>query len=304
MSVTILRHDNSAEQFKGKIKLSIDKIAYTSKPAGAEIGAIRNRLGSKAAAAKIDIPTLGNVINNGQTTQGPILRDKQSDNEDTDSRFLEQQLFFIDIDNDYKDKESGKKYKSPAALDTPEQILAIATGAGLQPCIIAESFSSGKKDPNGEPIHKFHVGFAAAETITEVKQARRILFKLIDVFKGAADEACKDPARIIFGTAQSKQVYYNSAVNSIEALLNCSKAEPEETLEDPQQQPLPSSEPTDTAPRKSKGTNSAPKASGKTGIMSDFTRDLKENKTDPDRLLYMINPNNIDYEVWRRAVGS
>ena len=38
--------------------------------------------------------------------------------------------------------------------------------------------------------------------------------------------------------------------------------------------------------------------------MSDFTRDLKENKTDPDRLLYMINPNNIDYEVWRRAVGS
>ena len=305
MSVKLLRHDNSAEQFKGKIKLSIDKIAYTSKPAGAEIGAIRNRLGSKAAAAKIDIPTLGNVINNGQTTQGSILRDKQSDNEDTDSRFLEQQLFFIDIDNDYKDKESGKKYKSPAALDTPEQILAIATGAGLHPCIIAESFSSGKKDPNGEPIHKFHVGFAAAETITEVKQARRILFKLIDVFKGAADEACKDPARIIFGTAQSKQVYYNSAVNSIEALLNCSKAEPEETLEDPQQQPLPSSEPADTAPRKSKGTNSAPKASGKTGIMSDFTRDLKENKTDPDRLLFMIDPNTLDdYSQWFRALSS
>lgn len=304
MSVTLLMQDNSAEQYKGKIKLSIDKIAYTSKPERAEIGNIRNRLSGKAAATEIDILTLGNVINNGQTIQGPILRDKQSDNEDTDSRFLEQQLFFIDIDNDKAIQlESGKKVKvlCENPYSTTEQIINKAAAAGLTPCFIAESFSSGKKDINGAVIPKYHVGFASAEPVTDVKQARRILFKLIDVFKGAADEACKDPARIIFGTAQSKQVYYNSAVNSIEALLNCSKAEPEESPKDPQQQPLPSSEP---APKASKGTSSEPKASGKTGIMSDFTRELKENKTDPDILLQMIHPSALSYNDWLRVSAA
>lgn len=298
MSVKIIHSE--AEQFRGKIQLSIDTKSYTSKPAGSEIGAIRNRLSGKAAAAAIDIETLANEIQRGKTIQGAILRDKQNENDtDTDKRYLGQQLFCVDIDNDIKN-ENGEKVKSSTAIETPEHIQRIAAAAGLTPCFIAESFSSGKKDINGDTIPKYHVGFAAAEPVKDVSQSRRILFKLIDLFPNA-DEACKDPARIIFGTGKSKQVFYNSAVNSLETLLNCSPAEPEEPTEEPEQKQLPSSEP---APRASHTQSAAPKTSGKTGIMSDFTRDLKENKTDPDRLLYMINPNNIDYDKWRRVVGS
>ena len=308
MITKILNH-HAADTFSGKIKLSIDSKAYTSKPTGGEIGAIRNRLSGKAAAAAVDIQTLAIEQNNGKTIQGAILRDKQHENEDTDTRFICQQLYCVDIDNDTELRdESGNvvkdpsghtiKVKSPQAIETPEQIQAIAAAAGLTPCYIAESFSSGKKDINGAIIPKYHVGFAAAEPVKDVNQSRRILYKLIDVFPNA-DEACKDPARIIFGTAQSKQVFYNSAVNSIEALLKCSKAEPEGTPEEPEQPQLPSSEP---APRTKRTQSAAPKA--KSGVMSDFTRDLKENKTDPDRLLFMINPNNITFEQWRRVTGA
>lgn len=298
MSVKIIHSE--AEQFRGKIQLSIDTKSYTSKPAGAEIGAIRNRLSGKAAAAAIDIETLANEIQRGKTIQGAILRDKQNENDtDTDKRYLGQQLFCVDIDNDIKN-ENGEKVKSSTAIETPEHIQRIAAAAGLTPCFIAESFSSGKKDINGDTIPKYHVGFAAAEPVKDVSQSRRILFKLIDLFPNA-DEACKDPARIIFGTGKSKQVFYNSAVNSLETLLNCSPAEPEEPTEEPEQKQLPSSEP---APRARHTQSAAPKTSGKTGIMSDFTRDLKENKTDPDRLLFMINPNNLTFEQWRRVVAS
>ena len=293
MSVKII-HSN-AEQFRGKIQLSIDSKSYTSKPAGAEIGAIRNRLSGKAAAAAIDIETLANEIQRGKTIQGAILRDKQNENDtDTDKRFLNQQLFNVDIDNDVKN-ENGDKVKSSTAIETPEHIQSIAAAAGLTPCYIAESFSSGKKDVNGAIIPKYHVGFASSEPVTDVNQSRRILLNLLSVF-GSADEACKDPARIIFGTGKSKQVFYNSAVNSLDTLLNCGQA-PEE----PAPPQLPSSAP---APKAKRTQSAAAKASGKTGSMSDFTRDLKENKTDPDRLLFMINPNNLTFEQWRRVVAS
>ena len=320
MITKIINH-HAADTFSGKIKLSIDNKSYTSKPAGGEIGAIRNRLSGKAAAAVVDIQTLAIEQNNGKTIQGAILRDKKHEDEQgkdeqgkpvdnsTDNRFIMQQLFCVDIDNvtELRD-ESGNvvkdqsghtiKVKSSQAIETPEQIQEIAAAAGLTPCYIAESFSSGKTDINGAIIQKYHVGFAAAEPVKDVKQSRRILVKLIDVFPNA-DEACKDPARMIFGTAQSKQVFYNSAVNSIEALLKCSQAEPEEAQKEPEQPQLPSSEP---APRTSRTQSAAPKA--KSGVMSDFTRDLKENKTDPDRLLFMINPNNITFEQWRRVTGA
>ena len=295
MIVKLISHNN-AEQFSGKIQLSIDRESYQNKPAGAEVGAIRNRLSGRAAAHLIDIPTLAAEMNNGHTIQGATLRDKQNENEDTDSRFTGQQLFYIDIDNDEKN-ENGEKVKSSNAIETPEQIQAIAAAAGLTPCIIAPSFSNGKKDVNGATIPKYHVCFAAAEPVTDVKQARRIIENLMKVYGGQADKACKDPARILYGTRESEQVFYNSAVNSLETLLNCSPAEPEE----PEPPQLPSSEP---APKAKRTQSTAPKASGKTGHNSEFTTDIKENKADPDILLQMIPPADIDYNTWLRVSAA
>lgn len=281
-----------------KILTAIDNQGYKSKPKGAEIGTIRNKLAGKAAHHEVTIEQLAGLIAHGHTIQGALLEDKTSpeDPRNTDERFITQQAFIIDIDNKYKDKATGRELKTPRAIESPEEIKAIAAGAGLQPCIIAESFTSGTADDNGQPVKKYHAIFAADKPIKDVKQSRRILNGLIDLYnrgeqdKPPADRACKDPARIIFGTTPDKDIFVNSAVNSIETLLNCfpEPAEPE---------PEP-------APKAKRTQSTAAKASGKTGSMSDFTKDIKENKADPDIILQMINPNNITYEQWERASAA
>lgn len=292
MITEIIKTDNSAV-YDGNIIVSIDNIPYSSKPTGAEIGNIRNRLSGKAAHRGIGIKALAEAIEQGHTIQGALLRDKQNADEDTDSRFYMQQLFAVDIDNDYKDKETGKKYKSPAALDTPEDIIERAHGAGLNPCIISESFSSGKKDENGDTIHKYHVLFASAAPVKDVQQSRQIINNLLSLFN--ADEACKDPARILFGTDKGKAVYYCPAVNTTEILLACSPAPSSPApLEAPAKQPR--------ADRKTASPQSS--AAPRGSRMSDFTRDIKENKVDADVLLQMIDPNSLNYDEWLRVVAS
>ena len=295
MITEIIKTDNSAAI--DKVILSLDNWGYKNKPAGAEIGNITNRLQTGTSSHKqIEIGAIAAAIEKGCTVMGAILRDKQSESEDTDSRFIGQQLFYVDIDNDEKGTD-GKKYKRAAAIDTPEQIRAIAAGAGLQPCIIAPSFSDGKQDPNGETIHKFHVCFASSEPIKDVKQSRQIIENLINLYGGGADIACKNPSRLLFGTTSDKEILYSSVANSPELLLNC--GQPAEPAPIPESEPpqLQSSEP---APKASR----APKASGKTHKNSDFTTDIKENKTDPDILLQMIHPANIDYNTWLRVSAA
>lgn len=287
--------DNSAA-YNGNILVSIDTVPYNNKPAGAEIGNIRNRLSGKAAHRGIDIKALAEAIEQGHTIQGALLRDKQNENEDTDSRFFMQQLFAVDIDNDYKDKATRKKYKSPAALDTPAEIIERAHGAGLKPCIISESFSSGKQDENGDTIYKYHVLFAADSPIKDVQQSRQIINNLLSLFN--ADEACKDPARILFGTSKDKAVYYCPAVNAAAALLNCSPAPSAGAVLGAPAEPEP--EPEKAKPKSSSQSSAAVRG----GSMSDFTRDIKENKVDGDILLQMIDPNNLNYNEWLRVVSS
>ena len=108
-----------------------------------------------------------------------------------------QQLFAVDLDNVYKDKATGQKIKLPDAYETPEKILEISQGAGLTPSIIAESFSSTPE------LRKYHVLFAADKPVTDISQARQVILNLQDVF-GSADEACKDPARILFGSSKTR----------------------------------------------------------------------------------------------------
>lgn len=288
--ITQLSADNAAE-FKEKIYLSLDRVSYNKKPAGAEIKYIRNRLSGESAHHSTDFKGLAIAIENGQTAQCALLRDKRdsSDSEqNTDNRFLKQQLFAVDIDNDYKDKESGKKYKSPAALDTPEQILEISRGAGLQPCIISESYSSGKKDPNGETINKYHVIFASSEPVTDVQQSRQVINNLLRIFN--ADEACKDPARILFGTTKDKQVYYCNAVNTTELLLNCYHA--------------PEAAPAESSPRSRAAADKRRAQTVPAPSAGTWNDQYKSIEADPDILLQMIDTNALSYEEFCSATAA
>lgn len=269
---------------KTELQLAIDTQGYQSKPTGGEIGAIRNRLSGFKAHAALTIEQIADKIKHGYTIQGAQLKDKQSD-ENTDERFIQQQLFAVDIDNDYKDEKTGKKYKLSQSIDTPEQILEICKKANIMPCIIAESYSSGKKDPNEATINKYHVWFASDKPITSNSEARQIISGLQQTF-GAVDEACKDPARLLFGTTSNKNVYNYAAVNSAELLLSLS--------------PAPAEEP---APVKPERTQSQSAHKEEEHAQRNFEK-ICNTEADPSRLLMMIDPNKLDYEEWLRVSAA
>ena len=153
---------------------AIDTTGYKKKPAGGEVGAIRNRLSGSGAHIETSIYNLARYMEQGQTVQGALLRDKQNENEDTDSRFIKQQLFCIDIDN------TGERQ-----LTTPEAIQSVCNAAGITPAIIAESFSSSEK------LRKYHAFFVTDEPANDAETARNVLLNLQRVFEGAADPACR-----------------------------------------------------------------------------------------------------------------
>lgn len=231
---------------------AVDSVGYAKKPAGREIGAIRNRLSGTSAHTETNLINLATAMEQGRTVQGALLRDKQNEDEDTDSRFIQQQLFCIDIDNDGEQQ-----------LTSIEDIQSRCKAAGITPAIITESFSSSEK------LRKFHVFFITDEPVNDVETARGIIRYLHEVFSGAADRACKDAGRIIFGTAPDKQVIISGGYTPLAELLDAPTV-PE---------PIPAKQESTPAPQsKAKHINS------------------EYQQAEPDVLLYMINPDNLDYK--------
>lgn len=243
---------------------AIDTVGYKKKPANREIGAIRNRLSGSGAHTETNIYNLAKYMEQGQTVQGAILRDKLEENEDTDSRFIQQQLFCVDIDN------TGERQ-----LNTLEDIQSVCNAAGITPAIIAESFSSSDK------LRKYHAFFITDKPATDAETARAILLSLQDVFEGAADPACKDPARIIFGTAPDKQVYICGGYTPLAELLDA-PAEPE-PIEEPKQQ---ESTPAPAPHNKRQHSNS------------------EYLPADPDELIVILDPNELTYDEWVKVMGA
>ena len=99
---------------------------------------------------------------------------------------------------------------------------------------------------------------------------------------GAVDKACADPARILFGTSQDKKVWQCSAVNSAELLLSLYTPEEPAPAE-----PIPA-----TAPR------------AEEQAQKDFEKAFKSTEADPDRLLMMIDPNQLTHDEWLRVSAS
>lgn len=235
---------------------AIDTTGYKKKPAKGEIGAIRNRLSGSGAHIETNIYSLAKYMEQGQTVQGALLRDKLEENEDTDSRFIQQQLFCIDIDN------TGERQ-----LTTPEAIQSVCNAAGITPAIIAESFSSSEK------LRKYHAFFISDKPVKDAETARSVILHLQDVFEGIADKSCKDPARIVFGTAPDKQVIISGGYTPIEAL----------TAPEPKQQRQESS----PAPQsKAKRNNS------------------EYQQAEPEILLGMIDVNALTYEEYLSTLCS
>jgi len=262
----------TAHPYTGKLIYSADSKKYTHKPATEkEKSDAKTGTMSTKAHTSSTIFELAQAISQGRTISGAQLRPKQG-NERTDERIINQQLVIADIDNVEKQKDSQGntlEYRSANYIKDLQEILSICHGAGIEPCIIYESFSHGKPDPNGDPIPKYRAVFALSEPISEPATLRKMLANLIGLFKGNADNACKDPARMFYGTGADKEVYYCNVVNSSESLLNCYH-EPEPA------RPTQKQEASRPAPARTTSKGRAPEA-------------------DPDVLLCMIDPNAPNY---------
>ena len=242
---------------------AVDTVGYKKKPADGAVGAIRNRLSGTRAHTQTNLINLATAMEQGRTVQGALLRDKLNDSDEeknTDNRFIKQRLFCVDIDN------TGKQQ-----LTSIEEIQSVCNAAGITPAIIAESFSSSEK------LRKYHVFFVTDEPVTDVKQARKILLYLQKVFEGAADSSCKDPARIVYGTAPDKQVYICGGYTPLPVLLDAPTV-PE---------PIPAKQESTPAPQsRAKRSNS------------------EYLPADPDELIVILDPNVLTYDEWVKVAGA
>ena len=215
-------------------------------------------------------------------------------------------------------KEAGNVYKSPAALDTIEDIMAVADSTGLKPCIIAESYSSGMRDANGETIYKYHVYFASDKPVTDVTVARKIIMNLQKLFSAnekVADPACKDPARLIFGTSSDKKVVFDEVFNTIEALLNCCidsddirSKDPNDESDDEELKCF-SDDMVDVQSDSSLCSEGEHDTNMRFKRVTDSYKDYERNMTsylklDPDILLLMLDTNDLPYDEFISATAA
>lgn len=147
-----------------------------------------------------------------------------------------QQIFGIDIDNEdfVKDangknvKENGKEKKVISKnYITPQEAIDRCIKYGLEPFFSYHTMSSIISGP--EKHDKFRLLFKTKEPINDYRMFSLIQILLMEIFP-ESDKACKDPARLFYGTYainedgtldKTKKIYYKEeALIDIDTLLN------------------------------------------------------------------------------------
>ena len=168
------------------ISLQLDTVAYRSKPEGAVIGQIKNRL-CNSAPVIVTLGQLSKKIENGYSFTPAVLEGgAKAEN------WKSQQLFCLDIDNEDK-SISGKHDKQRASEPlTVNQVLDRCSSWNLCPALIYETFSSSAD------WQKFRIVFISENVISDRKQAEHIQLCLMELFP-ECDKACKNADRLFFG---------------------------------------------------------------------------------------------------------
>lgn len=275
-----------------KIKLHVDEHRFTRKPTGGEIGGIRIRLHenhSQSSLKEIELASLIDLIRAGCTVQPCVTYsedDLNSPSLDTngnqkydrtgkplykqDYRFISQQIFFLDIDNETED------------IFDLERIGAVLSENRLCAAIVYHTFSS-------TPEHeKFRVCILLDEVITDETERNKIIHALFKLFGQAIDKKCTDKPRLFFGSPDS--ILWDEGgtctKNSVLQLYDKLFSQPEQ----PEQPELPLNQ-------NSFRFSNVPARSG--GLDKTFSPDF-----DPDVLLDMIDPNNLEYGEWLTVSAS
>lgn len=178
------------------LRLNIDRVGYSKKPKGAEIGVIVNRL--KHADSVIEIDSMSSVtdaICKGRTiTAGELLGTNENS-------WTSQRLFIFDIDNE----------ATTIPKLTPEFVKEIFDNNGVPLSFAYWTFSNTPKHP------KFRIAALCDEVVTNADEAKEIILGIMSLFQtvqesdpksgkirtiAQIDLACKNLDRMFLGTNQ------------------------------------------------------------------------------------------------------
>ena len=164
------------------VTLNLDSIDFNRKPTGKEIGAIQNRLDNNIST--VDIEEFAKAVAlEGRTFKAAAVEGK------TNHDWLSQDIFAIDIDNEYGKKEKEHPYLSM------EDAYKRCEKYNVMPIFIYPSFSSTPE------FNKYRLVFRVPTTVTDLRVRRFMILALMEIFP-ERDKSCIDAARTFFGGCQ------------------------------------------------------------------------------------------------------
>jgi len=166
---------------------SIHPKAWNTKPSKKDIGEISKNL----FATQTTIADLGNFLNNGHTFAPAIFKNNIRNN----ASFISTQIFALDFDDNQNPREKIKLFKD----------------YGIKVNIVYNSFS------HTEAYNKFRLVFVLDTEITDRKLRDKIQLAFMAMAVDA-DPACKDVARMFFGSNKAATVLSLQA-NKLEDIL-------------------------------------------------------------------------------------
>lgn len=266
-----------------QITFNLDKRGYTSKPQGAEIGAINNRVRNAGGRITTTPEELINKITAGYTFTpaeiGGSLEEIQADKRAGKMLhyWKSQQIIVADIDNEKPDKTAINHQLTPArALDA-------CKAAGIDPYCIYKTFSYS------EQKQKFRVLIILDKPLTDAEKAADYIGRFCNLFNaaiesdykqaGQAPETCADstiePVKLIFGGRRDSIIYKSESITQIGKLAALPKSATNAPISASNQ----------------KRDNLTPKTRrAETGAQGREEEIIEA--------LYTINPAQLDYKEW------
>lgn len=173
------------------IRLNLDTVGFTSKPTGAAIGGVRNRLGRPDAMQTIDPVDLIAAIQQGRSFTPAAMTGGSGDT------WQSQQVIVADIDNDTGTKDAeGHKIRLAEPL-TPDEARAALAEHGITPYAMYWTFSNRPDWP------KFRIVLILDAAIADPEAAKELTARLAHVLNAArehcTDTSMADTARLLFG---------------------------------------------------------------------------------------------------------
>lgn len=171
--------------------VTLDSRSYFVKPT--DQGALTNRLIS-AGGTEIDAAKFCDHVREGKSWAGGVF---EKSNKGW-GRFLSQQLFGIDFDNEAPGETSGTKRRlnpdDSGYLD-PLDAIRRCSKLNLEPMCLYFTFGAML-----EPLHyKYRLVFDMGEPITDKSKAESVIATLLSMFP-EADQKCRNVNRIFYGS--------------------------------------------------------------------------------------------------------